>query len=191
MIVRTPASATCCAKAVARVPVVSTHPLTCTKPSRASMPTAIASPKRRTRTARTSTLSSARVPMIARAAPAARSCSTCASLRNPPPTSTGMPIARTMRSITAVCRGSPWNAPSRSTTCNCSAPCSRQASACATGSSAYTVTSSALPCRSRTQRPSFKSIAGRMIIRSSPCLRGCRSRAGHIQPPCATRARNL
>ena len=54
-------------------------------------------------------------------------------------------IAATIFAMSALCRGSPANAPSRSTTCSRSAPSSHQLEATATGSSENTVSRSLRP----------------------------------------------
>src|SRR5581483_12426798 len=80
----------------------------------------------------------------------------------PPPSSigSGSPTALMMSRITFSFLGRPAIAPFRSTMCRRFAPCASQCFAIATGSSENTVAESIRPCCSRTQRPSFKSIAG-------------------------------
>ena len=65
--------------------------------------------------------------------------------------------------MSAVWRGAPAKAPSRSTTCSRAAPSAVHLSAIATGSSENTVSRSLRPSRSRTQRPSRRSTAGMTI----------------------------
>src|SRR3954464_8363028 len=82
--------------------------------------------------------------------------------RMPPPSSIGTcsPTAATISRMTFSFLGRPAMAPLRSTMCSRRAPCSIQWRAIFTGSSEKTVADSIFPCCSRTQRPSFKSIAG-------------------------------
>src|SRR5204863_386300 len=81
----------------------------------------------------------ARVPITTQATPASSTASTAATSRRPPPASTGTGrTASTILAMSAVCRGAPANAPSRSTTCRRSAPAAAQRSAIATGSSENT-----------------------------------------------------
>src|SRR5580765_281738 len=67
-----------------------------------------------------------------------------------------------MSRITFSFFGRPATAPLRSTMCRRFAPCAAQCLAIATGSSENTVAEFMSPCFRRTQRPSFKSIAGMM-----------------------------
>jgi hypothetical protein len=67
-----------------------------------------------------------------------------------------------MSRITFSFLGRPAIAPLRSTMCRRLAPCAAQCFAIATGSSEKTVAVLMSPCFRRTQRPSFKSIAGMM-----------------------------
>src|SRR5690625_2277571 len=64
--------------------------------------------------------------------------------------------------------GWPAKAPFKSTRCRRWAPCSNHCSAMAAGSSENTVTCSISPWRRRTQRPSFKSMAGMSNISEHP-----------------------
>src|SRR5688500_10116758 len=70
------------------------------------------------------------------------------------------PTAAIMSRITLSFFGRPATAPFRSTTCRRRAPCAVQCLAIATGSSENTVAVFMSPCFRRTQRPSFRSIAG-------------------------------
>src|ERR687895_829095 len=82
--------------------------------------------------------------------------------RMPPPSwiATAAPTAATMSRITFSFFGRPAMAPLRSTMCSRLAPCAVQCRAIATGSSENTVAVLMSPCFRRTQRPSFRSIAG-------------------------------
>src|SRR5688572_14764089 len=85
----------------------------------------------------------------------------------PPPSWIGTvsPIAATMSRITFSFFGRPAIAPFRSTMCRRFAPSAAQCFAIATGSSEKTVAVLMSPCFRRTQRPSFRSIAGMMSTR--------------------------
>src|SRR5512134_2711428 len=85
----------------------------------------------------------------------------------PPPSWIGIasPTTLIISRITFSFLGRPATAPFRSTTCSRRAPCSTQCFAVATGSSLNTVALAMSPCFRRTQRPSFKSIAGMMSTR--------------------------
>src|SRR2546425_9412326 len=124
--------------------------------------------------------SAARVPTTTHRAPVSRAESTARRSRSPPPTSTGTGImAATIFVTSALCRGSPANAPSRSTTCRRSAPSFFHWSATATGSSENTVSRSARPWCRRTHRPSRRSIAGMTItVRPSRRRRSSRGDGG-------------
>src|SRR5512134_428422 len=80
----------------------------------------------------------------------------------PPPSWIGTlsPTAAIISRITLSFLGRPAMAPFRSTTCRRRAPCAAQCFAIATGSSENTVAVFMSPCFRRTQRPSFRSIAG-------------------------------
>src|SRR5258706_3522140 len=84
--------------------------------------------------------------------------------RMPPPTWIGTcsPTAAIISRITFSFFGRPATAPFRSTMCRRRAPCAAQCFAIATGSSENTVAVLMSPCFRRTQRPSFRSIAGMM-----------------------------
>src|SRR5688572_25506467 len=94
--------------------------------------------------------------------------------RMPPPSWTASlsPTAATMSRITFSFFGRPATAPFRSTTCRRLAPCAAQCLAIATGSSENTVAVAMSPCFRRTQRPSFKSIAGMMSTSVPECESG-------------------
>ncbi len=68
--------------------------------------------------------------------------------------------AAAMLATSAAWTGWPSRAPSRSTTCSTEAPASANARAWATGSSLKTVDWVKSPRRSRTARPSCRSMAG-------------------------------
>jgi hypothetical protein len=87
----------------------------------------------------------------------------------PPPTWIGIrsPTAFTISRITFSFLGWPATAPFRSTMWSRRAPSAAQCFAIATGSSENTVAVLMSPCLRRTQRPSFKSIAG-MISTAVP-----------------------
>ena len=72
------------------------------------------------------------------------------------------PTAAITSRITFSFFGRPATAPFRSTMCRRFAPCAAQCLAIATGSSEKTVAEFMSPCFRRTQRPSFRSIAGMM-----------------------------
>src|SRR5688572_29151349 len=80
----------------------------------------------------------------------------------PPPSWIGTlsPTAAIISRITFSFLGRPAMAPFRSTMCRRRAPCAAQCFAMATGSSEKTVAVLMSPCFRRTQRPSFRSIAG-------------------------------
>src|SRR6267142_2625860 len=82
----------------------------------------------------------------------------------PPPTWIGTcaPTAAIISRITFSFFGRPATAPFRSTMCRRRAPCPAQCFAIATGSSENTTAVLMSPCFRRTQRPSFRSIAGMM-----------------------------
>src|SRR5262245_14245279 len=82
----------------------------------------------------------------------------------PPPSWIGTlsPTAAIIWRITFSFFGRPAIAPFRSTMCRRLAPCAAQCLAIATGSSENTVAVFMSPCFRRTQRPSFRSIAGMM-----------------------------
>src|SRR5512138_2622057 len=82
----------------------------------------------------------------------------------PPPSWIGTcsPTAAITSRITFSFFGRPAIAPLRSTMCSRFAPCAAQCLAIATGSSEKTVAVLMSPCFRRTQRPSFRSIAGMM-----------------------------
>src|SRR5690606_17253962 len=84
----------------------------------------------------------------------------------PPPSCTGTlpPTASTIDLIAASLRGRPATAPFRSTRWMRRAPCSTQWRAVAAGSSENTVSAFMSPCFRRTQRPSFRSMAGMRSI---------------------------
>src|SRR6185295_16863447 len=84
--------------------------------------------------------------------------------RMPPPSwiCSCWPTAAITSRITFSFFGRPATAPFRSTMCRRFAPCAAQCLAIATGSSEKTVAVFMSPCFRRTQRPSFKSIAGMM-----------------------------
>ena len=81
----------------------------------------------------------AAVPITIRSTPAPTSASAASSVRTPPPLCTGMPTPAAMAAIASRFVASPDRAASRSTTWSHSAPARSKALACATGSSAYTV----------------------------------------------------
>src|SRR5438105_13055593 len=78
------------------------------------------------------------------------------------------PTAAIMSRITFSFFGRPAIAPLRSTMCRRLAPCAAQCFAMATGSSENTVAVLMSPCFRRTQRPSFRSIAGMMSTSGTP-----------------------
>src|SRR5688572_12835529 len=84
--------------------------------------------------------------------------------RMPPPSWIAVlsPTAAIMSRITFSFFGRPAIAPFRSTMCRRFAPCADQCFAMATGSSENTVAVLMSPCFRRTQRPSFRSMAGMM-----------------------------
>src|SRR5436190_6115108 len=84
--------------------------------------------------------------------------------RMPPPSwiCSCWPTAAITSRITFSFFGRPATAPFRSTMCRRFAPCAAQCRAIATGSSENTVAEAMSPCFRRTQRPSFRSIAGMM-----------------------------
>src|SRR5688572_31414 len=88
----------------------------------------------------------------------------------PPPSWIGVcsPTAAIISRITLSFFGRPAMAPFRSTTCRRRAPCADQCLAIATGSSENTVALFMSPCFRRTQRPSFRLIAGMMSTSRSP-----------------------
>src|SRR6185436_3631030 len=89
--------------------------------------------------------------------------------RMPPPSwiCSCWPTAATISRITFSFFGRPATAPFRSTTCRRFAPSAAQCLAIATGSSEKTVAVLMSPCFRRTQRPSFRSIAGMMSTKCS------------------------
>src|SRR3954471_21751287 len=95
----------------------------------------------------------------------------------PPPSWIGRcsPTAAIMLRITFSFFGRPAIAPFKSTMCRRFAPCAAQCFAIATGSSENTVAVLMSPCLRRTQRPSFKSIAGMMSTGSGAVAREERS----------------
>ena len=134
MIVRTPSRLICVANSTAARAVFSTQPLTATKPSRASIPTAIWSPNSFTKVLIKSGDSHAFVPTTTRLTPIAKASAICWRVRSPPPSWTGIcTVPRMVRTLSQL-RGSPPNAPSRSTTCSHWAPCSAHRRAPAAGS---------------------------------------------------------
>src|SRR4051812_27183692 len=82
----------------------------------------------------------------------------------PPPSwiATLSPTAAIISRITFSFFGLPAIAPFKSTMCRRLAPCAAQCLAIATGSSENTFAVLMSPCLRRTQRPSFRSIAGMM-----------------------------
>src|SRR3954468_214853 len=95
----------------------------------------------------------------------------------PPPSwiATLSPTAAIMSRITFSFFGRPAIAPFKSTMCRRFAPCAAQCLAIATGSSENTVAVLMSPCLRRTQRPSFKSIAGMMSTGPGTAARADRS----------------
>src|SRR6476661_340794 len=73
-------------------------------------------------------------------------------------------MAARMDLIAALLALCPAKAPFRSTQCSHWKPCAAKLFACAAGSVLKTVASSITPFFRRTQTPSFRSIAGKMII---------------------------
>ncbi len=100
------------------------------------------------------------VPTTTRLTPVAIAVSIAARERSPPPRWTVPGKAAAMLATSAACTGWPSRAPSRLTTWSTDAPASAKARACATGSSLKTVDWAKSPRRSRTARPSCRSIAG-------------------------------
>src|SRR5712692_1071385 len=160
MMAAAPAAAASRASATASSSNRRVQPSTATRPSEASTPTMIRSSKRRHTSPRKTGSRAARVPTTAQRAPASSTVSTCASSRRPPPTSTGMEMPAMRVRISAAWAGRPSKAPSRSTTCSRWAPAACHWRAIATGSSENTVSASARPWSSRTQRPPLMSTAG-------------------------------
>src|SRR6267142_1534240 len=105
--------------------------------------------------------------------------------RMPPPSwiGTWSPTAAIMSRITFSFFGRPATAPFRSTMCRRFAPCAAQCFAIATGSSENTVAVLMSPCLRRTQRPSFKSIAGMMSTGPGAAAREDRSERDSRTPP--------
>lgn len=99
------------------------------------MPTAILSPNAATSSETNPSLSAARVPITTRETPMASAVSTEARVRIPPPSCTLSPSARIPWTEPRL-RGSPANAPSRSTTCTHCAPAAPNPAATEAGSSA-------------------------------------------------------
>src|SRR5712692_10169184 len=171
MMAAAPAAAASRASATASSSNRRVQPSTATRPSEASTPTMIRSSKRRHTSPRKTGSRAARVPTTAQRAPASSTVSTCASSRRPPPTSTGMEMPAMRVRISAAWAGRPSKAPSRSTTCSRWAPAACHWRAIATGSSENTVSASARPWSSRTQRPPLMSTAGtisKLITQPSP-----------------------
>ena len=116
---------------------VSSQPSTATRPSRASMPTAMRPGWRRAASRTSAGSRSAAVPRIARSTPSASASSIASSDAHPaaelrPGTSfAAVTIARTASRL----RGRPARAPSRSTTCTRGAPAATKRAATAPGSS--------------------------------------------------------
>src|SRR4051812_22848362 len=88
-----------------------------------------------------------------------------------------------MSRITFSFLGRPAIAPFKSTMCRRFAPCAPQCFAIATGSSENTVAVLMSPCLRRTQRPSFKSIAGMMSTGPGAAAREDRSKRDSGTPP--------
>ena len=131
-------------------------------PSLASSPTIIC-PGNSLHASRTkSGFFTAAVPIMTSAKPKSKYFSMVAKSRMPPPNCTGMSLATSARMDLMAGKffGMPTNAPFKSTKCRRRAPCLSQCSAVSAGESENTVACSISPCFSRTQRPSFKSIAG-------------------------------
>src|SRR3954464_8065406 len=103
----------------------------------------------------------------------------------PPPSwiATLSPTAAIMSRITFSFLGRPAIAPFKSTMCRRFAPCAAQCFAIATGSSENTVAVLMSPCLRRTQRPSFKSIAGMMSTGRGAVAREDRSKRDSGTPP--------
>ncbi len=153
------------AKLTALVSVVSSQPSVASMPARASRPRMIRPGYRSAADARNSGSRTARVPRMTWETPASRYRAMMSRLRIPPPICTGIsPSSRATAVTRAPLRGSPANAPSRSTRCSRRQPCSAQCAAMANGSSENTVASSIRPRRSRTHWPSFMSMAGMRSI---------------------------
>ncbi len=122
IIVWMPRSHTRRASSSARTRETFFQPSTATRPSRASMPTASRSaPKRCTRPVTNSGSWQARVPTTTRRTPAWKASSISLSVRKPPPSCTCRPVAA-IRATCAMLRGTPSNAPSKSTTWTHCAP---------------------------------------------------------------------
>ena len=113
---------------------VSVQPASDTLPSRASTETTIRSPCATSIASRNSGSRIAAVPSTTRSAPAARTASTAAVSRRPPPTWIGHSTAAAIRRTASRFCGWPAFAPSRSTTWMYSAPSSAQRRAASTES---------------------------------------------------------
>ena len=172
MIAATPASSKARARSVAVMSVSSAQPRVATRPCRASIPTATRPGKARAAARTRSGSSTATVPRITRATPRDSQPSIVAMSRMPPPSWQGTCTAARIASTAGAFTGRPAKAPLRSTRCSQSQPAAAKAAACAAGSVPKTVALSISPRRSRTQAPSFRSIAGYRIIAGLRRMRG-------------------
>ena len=108
--------------------------------------------------------STAIVAITTLSTPRSSQCSTALSDRKPPPSCIGALLRAAIFSIISPLVDFPSRAPSRSTTCNARAPCSRKSFACCKGSLWYEVARFFSPWYRRTHSPPFKSRAGYIII---------------------------
>src|SRR3569833_479662 len=174
MMAATPASSNRSAISSAGTSEVSAQPSTATLPSRASRPTATRPGNAFAAGLTNSGSRTAAVPMMTRVMPLVSHASTVLRSRMPPPSCTGILTVCSIASTACAFIGLPAKAPSRSTTCRYSKPCSAKLLACAAGSRMNTAARAMSPCSRRTHWPFFRSTAGNRIIgklsssRSSP-----------------------
>ena len=164
----TPASSNRFATVRASRPESSSQPCTATLPFRTSTLTAICSGQLRAAVLTRSGSRTAAVPRITRLTPASIQASTLARVRMPPPNCTGIETALRIASTAAPFTARPWAEPFRSTTCSQLKPALTNCSAWSAGEVLNTVASFMSPRSSRTQWPSFRSMAGKRITGATP-----------------------
>src|SRR5215468_394714 len=183
MMAVTPASSNRSARSSARTVLCLVQPSTATRPSRASMPTAIwPGHCRQAALTRPGSLT-ATVPRMTRLTPASIHWAMLSMVRMPPPSWAGTATALRMLCTAARLTGWPSTAPLRSTRCSHSQPALANALAWAAGLSLNTVARAMSPRSRRTHLPSLRSMAGKRSIAAGGLARPVGGRHPHGYSP--------
>src|SRR5215813_910130 len=185
MMAVTPASSKRSARSSARTVLCLVQPSTATRPSRASMPTAIwPGHCRQAALTRPGSLT-ATVPRMTRRTPASIHWAMLSMVRMPPPSWAGTATAFRMLCTAARLTGWPSTAPLRSTRCSHSQPALANALAWAAGLSLNTVARAMSPRSRRTHLPSLRSMAGKRSMAAAGLARPVGGRHPHGYSPAA------